>query len=92
MKEFSPYDDDEELWHPSGWSPVYAGAIDSPRHLVGFTTLQVPVDRFVMTRPHTTIEGAFVMGGEARRVLRGDFYGWTVPDGDWSNMPDFWAI
>jgi hypothetical protein len=35
MKQLDRYDD-EELWHPSGWSPVYDVAVASPRYLVGF--------------------------------------------------------
>lgn len=86
-------DDDADLWHPSGWSPVYDG-VSSVRHLVGFTTLQVRVDEFRMSRPaeRQDIPGAFVFTGRAKRVLRSEFYGWVVENGDWRDMPDFWAV
>jgi hypothetical protein len=45
---------DFDLWHPSGWSPVYDRA-SSRRHLAGVTTLQCGIDRFMSARrPATT--------------------------------------
>lgn len=90
MREIVPDADDEDLWHPSGWSPVYDGPVASPRQLVGFTTLQAPVERFIISLPSGREDGVMLLAGEARRVLRGAFYGWVVTDGDWRGMPDFW--
>lgn len=85
-------DDDDDLWHPSGWSPVFDG-VSSIRHLVGFTTLELPVDRFRMSRVlERDLDGAFALTGEARRILAGTFYGFVVVDGDWHDMPDFWPF
>lgn len=84
--------EDDELWHPSGWSPVYDGVAAGAQHLVGFTTLQVAVPLFRMSRPTGDDDGSFYINGEALRVLKGEFYAWTVVDGDWRDMPDFWAI
>lgn len=92
MSDHGLEEDDDDLWHPSGWSPVYDGAVASPCHLVGFTTLQLPIELFRMSRPSGRDDGSFFIGGEARRVLKGEFFGWIVPDGDWREMPDFWAF
>lgn len=61
---------------------------------MGFTTLQARADVFRMGRPagHKNIPDAFVFTGSAKRVLRGEFYGWIVVSGDWRDMPDFWSI
>jgi len=91
MERISSYDDDEDLWHPTGWSPVFDGT-SIPSRLVGFTTLKSPVPRFMMSRPGSRGDGAFHLTGEARRVLRGEFYGWVVESGDWRDMPDFWLL
>ena len=68
--------------------------VSSVRHLVGFTTLQARVDVFRMCRPaeRQDIPGAFVFTGKAKRVLRGEFYGWVVESGDCRDLPDFWPL
>ena len=85
--------EDDELWHPSGWSPVYDGLPTTTR-LVGFTNLQTPVRRFLISRPGATEDpdGAFVINGEARRLLGRHFYCWVVETGDYGDMPGFWPL
>lgn len=84
--------DDEDLWHPSGWSPVYDRYLTHER-LVGFTSLQAGVDQFRMSRPNTSSDrGVFFLTGAARRILHGAYFCWVVEDGDPREMPDFWPI
>ena len=85
--------EDDELWHPSGWSPVYRERPTVDR-LAGFTTLQSPVQRYLLSRqaPGEDMEGAFIIDGEARRLLGRAFYVWVVESGDCGDMPDFWPI
>jgi hypothetical protein len=84
--------DDDDLWHPSGWTPVYDRFL-SPECLAGFSSLRAGVALFRMTRPDTSSSfGAFYLTGAARRILRGPFFCWVVEDGSPHEMPDFWPI
>lgn len=88
--------EDDDLWHPSGWSAVYDG-LSIPSRLAGFTTLQLEIPTFLITREHDDPaereHGIFLSCGWARRQLVGDFYAWVVEDqGAHRYMPDFWAV
>ena len=80
-----------ESWHPSGWSPVY-DAVSSPRHLVGFTTLQCGIDRFMMTEAAGDEGDAIAILGHARVALAGEYNGWVVEIGDYRDLPGFWEL
>jgi len=82
---------DFDLWHPSGWSPVY-DRVTSQRHLVGFTTLQCGVNRLVIGQETGDELGSFAIVGEARVALAGAFNGWVVETGDYRDLPGFWPL
>jgi hypothetical protein len=88
--------DDGAKWHPSGFSPVYIGFVGStaPLFMIGFTTLQCLARRFMLSRAKDDPEHGQVheFYGEARRVVVGSFYGWSMIRGDAADMPNFWPI
>lgn len=71
-------DDESAEWHPSGWSPVF----DAYNELVGFTRLQIAVEKFFMSRavvprwgeigePQNKYDiGTMQLLGQATRVTR----------------------
>ena len=67
--------DDGAKWHPSGFSPVFIGfgGSTAPLYMMGFTTLQCPVRRYMLSRSKDNPEHGKVMElyGEARRVVVG---------------------
>lgn len=69
--------DDEAEWDSSGWSPVF----DAWNELAGFTRLQIPVGKFMMSRavvprwgaidqPHGHDVGTMQLLGQAHRIVR----------------------
>ena len=80
-----------DSWHPSGWSPVY-DRVSSRRHLVGVTTLQCGLDRFMIGQETGDADGSFVIVGQARVALAGAFNAWVVETGDHRALPGFWAL
>jgi hypothetical protein len=88
--------DDGAQWHPSGFSPVYAGLglSTAPLCLVGFTKLQCPLRRYMLSRAIDDPEHGKMteLHGETYRVVVGGFYGWSMVRGKASDMPGFWPI
>jgi hypothetical protein len=82
---------DFDLWHPSGWSPVYDG-VTSRRHLVGFTSQQCGLARLKVAQETGGEDGAFTIVAEARVALAGAFNSWVIETGDYRALPGFWAL
>lgn len=84
---------DGPRWDPTGWHPIYLGDPNiGNAQLVGHTRLELPVDRFVLTRAGE--DDAMIMGGDMiRRRHRRDggvFWAWELmrPE-DLPHVPEF---
>ena len=87
-------DDEGAQWDPAGWHPVYLGDPNSDSaQLVGHTRMELPIDRWVISR-EAGEDGAMILSGDMiRRAQRRDgglFWAWELmqPE-DLPHVPEF---
>jgi hypothetical protein len=97
-----PHDDEEPIWSPSGWTPVFVDAVPGQpgAQLIGHTKLAMPAPfsrRFRLTSPcNDGIADDYLHGDMVLHPYRQGhvlIWAWHLEnEGDREYIPDFWPM